>query len=156
MFQVVAITGRCVHIVPEASRGGASLPRLYSELDALLNCTCDCAMLALSAEAAIEDWRRNRLLNIQERFTETLGETEEQMMRSWVKQAWRANVVGDVESKVAALRERVVVALNTRDIGTLICTVNRTGADIGDVLPLPRLSPEAAPHFGAAWKRCCY
>ncbi len=55
VFQAVAITTRCVRMVSEASRGCQSLPRLHSELVALLSCTSECAMV-VDAEAGFISW----------------------------------------------------------------------------------------------------
>ncbi len=153
VFQAVAITARCIHMVSEASRGRTCFPRLHLELVALLNCTSEFAMLVVDPEAGISDVCLNHIFSVQEDCVLTLGNIEEQLMRRWIKQVWRANVVAETESKVAALRDRVVVALhtrgialNTRDIRTLRRTVEQivpsgTNTVFGNILPPPSLSP---------------
>ncbi len=108
----------------------------------------------------------------------TLGSIEEQLMRSWIGQAWHANVVAETEAKVAGLREKVVIALNTgriafitRDMASVKQTVKEmmtsgTSAVFGEILPPPSLSPyfvgrqggagQVAADIGAAWKRWYY
>ncbi len=76
----------------------------------------------------------------------TLGSIEEQMMRSWFKQAWWSSVVADAESRVATLREKVVIALNAQDIAALKPAVKQMMSSgsrtvLGGILPPPRLSP---------------
>ncbi len=106
-------------------------------------------MLVVDPESAIDDVRLNHVFCIQEDCVLTLGDIEDQLMRSWVKQAWRANVIADTESKVTALREKVIIALNTRgiarntrDIAALRQTVEHivtsgTSAVFGNLLPPP-------------------
>ncbi len=116
VFQAVAISARCVRMVSEASRGRASFPRLHSELVALPTYTSERAMIVVDAETSIDEICLDHMFNVQEDFVLTLGNIEEHLMRRWVMQAWRGDVVADTEAKVAGLRERVVVALNTRGI----------------------------------------
>ncbi len=142
VFQAVAITARCISMVSEASVGLESLPRLHSELVGLLNCTSRCAMVVVDPEAAIDELRLKHMFKIQEDCMLTLGSIEEQLMRNWFKQAWWSSVVADTESKAATLREKMVTALNTRDIAALTLTVKQmktsgSGAVFGDILPPP-------------------
>ncbi len=146
VFHAIAITAGCIRMVSEASRGRASLPRLYPELVDLLNCTSRCAMLVVDPEVEIEDLRLKYMFRIQEDCMLSLGDIEEQLMRGWLRQAWQANVVAETELKVVALREKVVIALNTRDIASVRQTVKQilpsaTSAVFGDILPPPSLSP---------------
>ncbi len=55
-------------------------------------------------------------------------------------------MVADTESKVRGLREKVVVALNTRDIATLTRTMKQvvtsgSSTVFGNIVPPPSLSP---------------
>ncbi len=99
VFQAVAITVRCIRMVSEASDGHRCFPGLYSELIGLLNCTWDCAMLVVDPEAAIDHLRVDHVFRVQDECMMTLGEIEEQLMRSWVMQAWKASVVAETKSK---------------------------------------------------------
>ncbi len=119
VFQGVAITARCISMVSEACRGRECLPRLHLELVGLLNCTCRCAIVVVDPEAAMDELRLNHMFKIQEECMLTLGSIEEQVMRNWFKQAWWSSVVVDTESRVARLREKVVTALNMRDIAAV-------------------------------------
>ncbi len=49
--------------------------------------------------------RLNHVFNVKETAFRGLGKIEEQLMRSWVKQMWRANMVADTEAKVDGMRE---------------------------------------------------
>ncbi len=80
VFQVVAITARCIRMVSEAFRGRASLPTLHSELVDLLNCTSRCAILVVDPEAMVDDVRLNHVFRIQEDCMLTLGTIEEQLV----------------------------------------------------------------------------
>ncbi len=104
VFQAVAITARCIRMVSEASRGRASLPGLHSELVGLLKYTCECAMLVVDPEAAIDDLRLNHVFSIQEDCVLTMGNIEEQLMRSWLIQGVAGECAGGdgIQSRSAA------------------------------------------------------
>ncbi len=72
-------------------------------------------MTVVEAEAGMDEANVEFVFSVQESCVSTIwGKIEEQLMRSRLKQALRANIVADnTEAKVTELYGKVVVALNT-------------------------------------------